>query len=140
MTIFLVGSIYKLIISESLVINVEYIFLNIFSSLFNERSSSPESLINNFESCSKFGNNFNNPPKANSILFLNKNISEEYKLKLCPGFINIFIICFKTEIFLLTNFLTFSLLEFAMRLFIIDIYSINNFGLNLFSVIIFFYK
>ena len=59
MTIFLVGSIYKLIISESLVINVEYIFLDIFSSLFNERSSSAESLINNLESCSKFGNNFN---------------------------------------------------------------------------------
>ena len=140
-TNFFVGSKYKVIISESCVIKVEYIFFNIFSFLLVESpSSSSESFINNFDSCSKFGNNFRRPPNANSILFFNKNISDEYRLKLCLGFINILTIFFKTVIFFVTKSFTFLLFEFAIRHFIIEIYSINNFGLNLFSVIIFFSK
>ena len=138
---FLVGSKYKVIISDSCDIYVEYIFFNVFSFLFVESSSSSsESFINNFDSWSKFGNNFRRPPNANSILFFSKNISDEYKLKLSFGFINIFTIFFKTVIFFVTKSFTFLFFEFAIRHFIIEIYSINNFGLNLFSVIIIFSK
>ena len=131
----------KVILSkESFEMKVEYILVNIFSFLFGKKSSSSHPFNNNFDCCSRFGNNFNSPPKANSILFFRRNISEEYKLEICLESIRIFIICFKVVIFLEIKSLTFSLFEFAIRHFKIEIYSINNFGLNLFSTISCFSK
>ena len=87
-----------------------------------------------------FGSKYNSPPNAHSILFFNKNISDENKLKFCFGSVNIFIIAFNVEILLFINAITFLLFELAIRHFIIDIYSVNNLGLNLFSIISFFSK